>query len=208
MQCSAPHISYTVLSSPSWLALSSFWTRLFSCLPSDCLTSIHAPFNPAQHDSLQIKLCHTSFFLTLQFRIKPTCYHGMWDPLQSALLESSPTSLPPNDIMNFYSWNLPLIPCCQFVICSLSCCWQAQRGACLCYLQWSWCILIVSHPLTRVKVHQEQETDGFVFIFPVFSTECPVYVRWIKVLNQHDFIQLLLWAQWVLGSVIHEKNVK
>lgn len=93
VQWSAPHISYMFfLLHPDEHCLPS-GPGLFSCLPSDRLTSTHAPSNPTQHDSLQIKLCHTSFFLTLQFRIKPIRYHGMRNPVQSAFLESSPISL-------------------------------------------------------------------------------------------------------------------
>lgn len=68
------------------------------------------------------------------------------------------------------------------------------------------------HPLTRVKAHGQQESEGFVFIFPESSTvpgieKVPCILVWIECLSQQVFIKLLLWAQWVLGSVIHKRSV-
>ena len=62
-------------------------------------------------------------------------------------------------------------------------------------------------------MHWEQEVDGWIrFIFPMSSSvpgtervQCPLVE--LNFLNQQVFINLLLWAQWALGSVLHKGSV-
>lgn len=102
-QYSAPHpISLTLffLLHPD-LALSSFWPQN---LPSDCLTSTHAPSSPTRNGSLQRKLCRTKFLSDAAVQDKTQLFvmacKALYSlPFQNHLEPAAPRHVPTNNLL-------------------------------------------------------------------------------------------------------------
>lgn len=189
---------HAVLCSPSWLALSPCWPQIYSCLPPDLLTSVPCIFQSNPECFFANKNLITSVpSWHCSSGWNPALKQGMQSPVQSTCLESSlalPSTWCRSRYLLFFQttqWTfMPgIFPRSFFCLAanlpsevrSLSIFPIADRHSflrfleCDSYWQWSCYSFIVYHPLTRVKAHGQQESEGFVFIFPGHR-EGPMYI--------------------------------